>query len=178
MACKKRNCIVEGCEKNVLAREYCDKHYRKFMLYGNATATKFHNMSRTPEYSVWASMISRCTNSKKKYYHRYGGRGITVCDRWKNSFVAFFEDLGAKPFLKAQIDRIDNDGNYEPNNCRWVTPQQNSLNSNLTKIKTHDTKIIKKLHDQGKTIKFISKKYNVSESTVRRHLNKEGMKNE
>jgi hypothetical protein len=73
-------------------------------------------------------MRHRCSNPNSEDYPRYGGRGITVCDRWENSFEAFLNDMGDRPFPEAQLDRENNDGNYEPGNCRWVTALVNSNN--------------------------------------------------
>ncbi|MDW3922226.1 hypothetical protein QI261_00675 [Staphylococcus saprophyticus] len=86
-----------------------------------------HGKSNTAEYRVWKGMRERCNNPKHKQYKDYGGRGIKVCERW-NNFSVFLEDMGEKPTKKHQIDRTNNDGNYEPNNCRWVTPSENALN--------------------------------------------------
>lgn len=84
-----------------------------------------HGMARTPFYRTWKGRNSRCYNPKNPAYKNYGGRGITVCDEWKNSFVAFMdyveENLGPKPSTQHTVDRINNDGNYELGNIRWTT---------------------------------------------------------
>lgn len=87
-----------------------------------------HGKRRYPEYSVWAGMIKRCESKNEKCYPDYGGRGITVCERWRNSFQSFFDDMGPRPSPKHEIDRIDTNGNYEPSNCRWIIRLANSRN--------------------------------------------------
>lgn len=90
---------------------------------------KIHGESYSPEYRAWQTMRLRCTEPSNAAYPNYGGRGITVCDRWMNSVEAFIEDMGRKPSPKHEIDRFpDNDGNYEPGNCRWATRTENSRN--------------------------------------------------
>lgn len=92
---------------------------------------KIHGLKGQPIYVTWIAMHDRCYNPKNKRFDRYGGRGITVCEAW---FVLdnFIADMGDKP-VGLQIDRIDNDGNYEPSNCRWVTPKENANNRSTCK---------------------------------------------
>lgn len=86
-----------------------------------------HGKSKIPEYFVWKSMRQRCGNPKSTDYTEYGGRGITVCERWSD-FQNFIKDMGNRPSAKHSIDRIDNSGNYEPANCRWVTNEIQATN--------------------------------------------------
>lgn len=96
-------------------------------------------MSRTRIYSVWRAMVSRCTKPQDKNYHHYGGRGISVCDWWLD-FANFLADMGEAPPGRS-LDRIDNDGNYEPGNCRWATSAEQHANRRLHLVanarKTH-----------------------------------------
>jgi len=90
-----------------------------------------------PEYKVWYAMIRRCYYSQNSpSWKHYGGRGITVCERWRNSFHAFLSDVGNRPDPHLEIDRIDNDGNYEPGNVRWATPSQQHNNTRNQKRRT------------------------------------------
>jgi hypothetical protein len=86
-----------------------------------------HGMTDSPEFSSWRSMHRRCSEPKFIGYENYGGRGISVCDRWID-FSNFYEDMGARPSLKHSIDRIDNHGNYEPSNCKWSTAKEQANN--------------------------------------------------
>lgn len=89
-----------------------------------------HGKSDTPEHNAWMRMIDRCSNPNCPEWHNYGGRGIQVCDRWIGSFVAFLEDMGPRPSARHSVDRYpDKNGNYEPGNCRWATPKEQSRNT-------------------------------------------------
>lgn len=95
-----------------------------------------HGMSRLPENKIWKDMKLRCLNPKYRSYPRYGGRGITICARWLNDFSAFFADMGPRPSRNHTIERTDNNGNYEPENCIWDTRKRQARNKSSTRYIT------------------------------------------
>lgn len=97
-----------------------------------------HRQTKTREFKTWTSLRQRCFNPKSQSYSRYGGRGITVCERW-NNFQNFLDDMGKRPQGKS-IDRIDNDGNYEPSNCRWATSKEQNSNRRSVQMYTYNGK--------------------------------------
>jgi hypothetical protein len=99
-----------------------------------------HGMAGSSEYGIWAKIKSRCTNPKHSHYRYYGGRGITMCDRWRDSFDAFCQDVGPRPSPTHTIDRIDVNGNYEPGNVRWATRKQQANNRRNTVRLTYQGK--------------------------------------
>jgi hypothetical protein len=82
----------------------------------------------TPEYRAWAALINRCENPQNPRFKDYGGRGITVCERWRSSYETFLADMGRRPSPRHSLDRIDNNGHYEPANCRWATASEQRRN--------------------------------------------------
>lgn len=117
------------------------------------------SQQRSKEYNAWMGMRVRCRDKNYHAYHRYGGRGITICKEWE-SFEAFHKDMGDAPFKNAQLDRIDNDKGYSPENCRWVTPKENSNNRGKQKSKSGYT---------GVFYKERLSKYEVNFSVNRKH---------
>lgn len=110
-----------------------------------------HGMSNSSEYKIYKGMIQRCTNKNKTEYRYYGGRGITVCDTWKGSFEKFLEDMGLRPNPSYSLDRMDSNGPYSKENCRWATPdeqwenrKQISLTVNKYQFQTAKTAIYPK----------------------------------
>jgi len=129
-----------------------------------ATMATVHSMSATPEYAAWAGMIQRCDNKARNRYSDYGGRGIGYCERWKK-FENFFLDMGEKPSPKHTLDRFPNkDGNYEPSNCRWATPEQQNNNRRSNRLIM--------IGDKTDTLANWCRHYNVSAELVRKRLNR------
>lgn len=96
-----------------------------------------HGRSKTPEYYIWKTMKARCYNPRNKSFYRYGGRGVTVCDRWLESFENFLEDMGERP-EGLTLERKLNKGNYEPSNCVWDTPKAQANNRDSNCLLTYD----------------------------------------
>jgi hypothetical protein len=114
-----------GNEKLVLGQSLKYQNSFSCGCAAKESATK-HGMYGTRTYHTWEGMIQRCTNIKSKSWNRYGGRGISVCERWTD-FYNFYQDMGIRPDNRT-LDRIDNDGNYEPGNCRWSTNKEQAQN--------------------------------------------------
>jgi hypothetical protein len=117
-----------------------------------STAKRTHGRSGTPEYETWCRIRERCYNQRCSRYEIYGGRGITVCDRWLHSFENFLADMGERPSPKHSIDRIDVNGNYEPGNCRWATARVQARNQRKTILSIEQLEELHARFGRGETV--------------------------
>ena len=142
-------CEVSDCHKLAYCLNMCVTHYQRFRKWGNPNTKKTAGWRSNPYidgkpitrhelYSVWSSMKQRCYDANCPNYENYGGRGIKVCERWEESFYNFYDDMGERPSNKHQLDRIDNDGDYTPENCRWVVQKLQANNKRNNRLLTVD----------------------------------------
>jgi hypothetical protein len=128
------------------------------------------------EYRVWQSAKRRCYNPNSIDYHNYGKRGIVMCDRWLHSFPNFIKDMGPKPSYEYTLDRKENNGNYEPNNCKWATRKEQRLNTR-EEIDKEKRYVIYQLYKSKMKYKNIAEMFNLSIWQVIRAINRSRMEN-
>ena len=126
------------------------------------TANITHGMTNSPEMRIWIDMRRRCHQPQRPDFHNYGGRGIYVCDRWRESFAAFYEDMGPRPKGKT-LDRMDNDGPYSPENCTWTDAVQQGMNRR--------TNVRFNFFGVSMTLPEAAQKYGIKAATLRSRIN-------
>lgn len=131
---KARRCFVCLCDcgvtKTVRLADLVAGKIVSCGCYGKEVSSRLlfkHGLKNTPEYTSYRGMLNRCYQKKHRSYYRYGGRGIGVCPQWRHDFLQFLKDMGPRP-KGLSLDRINNEGNYEPNNCRWATAVEQARN--------------------------------------------------
>lgn len=146
-----------------MARNYKDISGKNNSNYKTGYAVNGH---RPGFYNSWQNMKGRCLRKTHPKYYRYGARGIKICDEWMSieNFACWAINNGWEQGLT--LDRIDNDGNYCPQNCRWVTPSENSRKKRTTKLTMGDANEIRKRLSNGENAREIAKEYNVAHGTV------------
>ena len=165
---KKRTCSIEGCNRVSCGPLYCMSH--RIKIGNNEVNLEIrNNIGQCSKYKklsqVFHSMRQRCNNPNAVGYKNYGGRGIKVCDRW-SQFSAFLEDMGEPPEGGFSIDRIDNNGDYSPENCRWATRLQQAKNTRIFKCTDEVKQQIIDLLSTRLTYKGIGEKVNLHKSHV------------
>jgi len=160
------NCEICGSEFQRTKGELIRSLKRSGKLVCKNCRGATHNRSKTPEYKSWASMKSRCDNPNNTHYSRYGGRGITYETRW-SSFEEFLKDMGDMPVKKMELDRIDNEGSYRKENCRWATRKEQTRNrggKRATRLYTFDSKTM--------CIADWAKEIGITAASLQKRLNK------
>lgn len=158
------NCICDcGNQKQIRGGHLTSGNIVSCGCHAREKSTK-HGMSKSPEYKAYYNMIKRCYYENDNRYSDYGGRGIKVCPRWLSSFENFVTDMGAKPSKKHSIDRIDVDGDYSPDNCRWATVEEQERNKrtrddNRTGVRgvilsRDGESYVAQIYHEGKTIRL------------------------
>lgn len=183
-------CIADNCNSVVVAKGMCRKHYLRnyrhgdmyhvsdrhaYIPKGEDSPNYKHGKWQHPSYKTWKHMIDRCTNPKNPAYYRYGGAGITVCDRWLD-INNFIDDMGEKP-TGYSIDRIDNSKGYYLENCRWADNATQARNRGMVKLTEALAEEIRSLpriakngRGEGYTRQQIANMYGVSVATIKKVL--------
>lgn len=140
-------CKLDFCIKEVHAKKMCAAHLWQHNNGKELKPTRFrekHGLGKSIEYNTWHSMKQRCTNPKNTNYKNYGAKGISICDRWLESFANFYKDMGNRPDVTYTLDRVDNRKGYSPDNCRWATPYQQIVNRGANRNNTVGYRGVKK----------------------------------
>jgi hypothetical protein len=153
-----KTCAVPNCTGKHSARGYCHTHYMRIMAHGDPNTVKLKRHGKDKNtYNRWLAMVKRCTDPADKHFKNYGGRGITVCERWM-SFENFYADMGKSPD-GLSLDRIDNDRGYEPDNVRWATRKMQQRNRRCVHLSIEVARDIRARWAAGEMQKDIAAHY-------------------
>lgn len=165
-----KKCSIENCDKFAQPgrKGWCLMHYTRWRSNGDPLISKYdrsiRNVTKMIEYKSWQSMKERCLNKSYHNYSDYGGRGIRIHESWVNSFQSFYAHIGTRPSLNYSLERIDNNGNYQPGNVRWATKQEQASNRRTSILFTigTETKTLKQWCD------FYQLKYKTVHARIQR----------
>lgn len=191
---KAPKCSVDDCSNPSYTKGWCEMHYGRMRSHGSMNKPKWkprvipgnrnkgaahnrhkHGLTGTPTYKAWSGMKRRCYCEKDPNFKHWGGRGIKVCARWLDSFDNFLEDMGLCP-SGMTIDRENNDGDYEPGNCRWADRTTQSRNRRFSRVTPEIVEQIRADRRDGKKLQWLSFKYKIGLSHVHRIVNYESWK--
>ena len=172
-------CTYPGCNRPQNTAGLCVACYNRKKRNGTPDRINSHGDAandKNSSYGCWHQMITRCENPNNRNYQYYGGRGIKVCERWRNSFKDFAVDMGERPSRGHTLDRIENNGNYEPGNVRWATSGEQSKNKRNVVVTIGLVREIKTRHKNGERTYLIAREYGLNYQTVSSIVNGQSWK--